>query len=167
MPRLPLHALTLALVLLGCPSSEDLTTTATATTQRPQELGSDDETAPPATPVARETALLSLVLSPDGKASFAAARRKPIAFPVSAAALRARTPGTGWALEVHHPQLAQPLRLPVSLGTPGKSSAPAMDPWQGGGTVLRAPWFGAETRYELLAVGEDGETRLAQVEVRE
>ncbi len=138
----------LLLALVAC--GAEPTTPAVATT--PKALAPGD--------VAAETALLSLVLDADG-ARFDAVVTRAIAYRGAAA----RAPGEqpDHALEVHF-GAREPLVLPLSLGHPTDVAGEASSVWAGGGTILRAPYFGAGTRYVL--VGERGAERLAEHEVR-
>lgn len=109
--------------------------------------------------LSRETVLLSLVLTPDGRASFDAVRRKPVSY------LGTRQPleGADHVLEIRHASLPRPIELPLVLGRPDEPEAPARHAWASGGTLVRAPSFGPGTRIAL----RDANGELAAVEVRE
>lgn len=108
-----------------------------------------------------QTALLSLVLDADG-ARFDHAATRPFAF----RRVAARVPGelSDHTLEVRYGP-REPVRLPLALGHPTDRSAGAQSAWAGGGTIVRAPYFGPGTRYVLL--GERGAEVLAELEVAE
>ncbi len=150
----------LGLVLLcACPQGRppDPPEVAAVTTgTRTQALSAEPEFS---RELSRETVLLSLVLTPDGRASFDAVRRKPVSY------LGTRQPleGADHTLEIRHASLARPIELPLVLGRPDEPEAPARHAWAAGGTVLRAPSFGPGTRIAL----RDANGELAAVEVRE
>lgn len=123
--------------------------------------------APP--PTADETALLSLVLPTEGAPYFDAARRRAIPFRLPRSSQASAAAPGDFVLSVKAPgQTDGPgVRLPVSLGSPGPRVSPAAPVWAGGGTLLRAPCFGAGTRYELLKPKPSGDAVVASVEVRE
>ncbi|MCB9646433.1 MAG: hypothetical protein H6730_07505 [Deltaproteobacteria bacterium] len=115
--------------------------------------------------LAAETALLSLVLTPDGKARFDAATRRPIAFAAPAEGGHAAH-AADHLLEILH-EGRPPVRIPVALGSALDPEDEARSPWAGGGTILRGPCFGPGTRYRLLSASAPDGHALAEIEVRE
>lgn len=154
--RLPV--LCCALLLAGCPESKTSSNDPPALAQASRSLD-EPRIEPGRKALSAETVLLSLVLSPDGQASFQAARRRPIAYLGSAVPVE----GADHFLEIRHEGLPAPLRLPLVLGRPGEPEGPARHAWAGGGAVLRAPSFGPGTRIALM----DQDRELAVTEVRE
>ena len=121
---------------------------------------------PPPGSLSAETALISLVLTAKGHARIDEVRRKPVAFRAPANA--APAPGeAGFVLQVDHERLERPIRLPVALGQPGPRRAEAVAAWEGEGTILRAPSFGAGTRFQVLMVDESGDHVVTSGQVNE
>lgn len=116
--------------------------------------------------ISGETALLSLVLSPDGKAHFDEAQRRPFPFRLRTREGTAELGATDYVIEVRHP--AHPVvNVPVHLGRSTDPVGEARSPWAGGGTILRAPCYGKNTHYALRRSADTGERALAEIEVME
>lgn len=96
------------------------------------------------------TALLSVTLTPDGRAELIDARIKPIPFRTRNVASHGH-----YALEVTARDRPT-TTLPLELGTPGDGAGDVVDVWTSGGTILRGPYFGAPTRYSLVRTHADG-----------
>jgi hypothetical protein len=114
--------------------------------------------------IAKQTALLVVGLQRDGNAHIDGVVIKDFAFkrrglPFRADALQqARDAGLDGALIVEID--GQPKRLyPVALGAPGELLH-GVDRWDGGSTILRAPYFGRQSVYKLYRIDRARPARL-------
>jgi hypothetical protein len=149
-----LRFLLLALTLVACaPNPPDPLTNSGSSPLRPGAISG-------------ETALLSLVLSADGKAQFDEVRRRPFPFTLRPSEERHTVGATDYLVEVRHESHAT-VEIPVHLGRSTDAVAEARSPWAGGGTILRAPCYGPKTRYALKRAGAAGERALTEIEVLE
>ena len=119
-------------------------------------------TAPRPGALAAETALLALVLSPDGTANFAEVQRRAISYsgPKSEPTHDAGDHVIEVSLE------GRPtLRIPLQLGSPKDRLLAARSAWAGGGTVVRAPCYGPGTRFALRSTEHPDARVLTEIEL--
>lgn len=172
MPSARLEVLLLAFAVSGCSNSA---VSREGTAQQSSAL-----TAPPRVAgdvAAQQTALLTLELRPDGSVAMTGVATKPIPFrgrrllPFDRERYQARasrdaqaTPEpASYVLLVQPPGPAtEPRVVSVELGARGEGGGDVVDRWRGSALLVRAPSFGAGTRYSLLREGLSGPTLLAE-----
>jgi len=81
--------------------------------------------------------------------------------PTDAPAHRFVPPATSDFLLIRHSSLQAPFVVILTLGHPGEGGGDVADRWQNGSVLLRAPYFGIGTQYELVRVERDKPLRLA------
>ncbi len=114
--------------------------------------------------IAAETALLSLILTPDGAARFAEVQRRPIAYSASKQTNNSSAGDHVVEVSVAGQVLA---RVPLRIGSARDPAGPAQSAWAGGATIVRAPSFGPETRFALRSTAHPDERILAEIGVEE
>lgn len=93
------------------------------------------------------TALLSLALYPDGTGRLLEGRVRPIPFTRYAAPHQAPRGDESWVLIAT--SAAGSAEIPLDLGSTQDPGGDVISQFRAGGTILRAPYFGARTRYVI------------------
>lgn len=135
--------------------------------------------------VAPQTALLTVLLHPDGRLEITGMAVKPVAYrgrhlvPFQpavhqvTASLPASPRSTGTALRnkavpspgptalvVRAPRGDQSFVVPVELGTPGEGGGDVADRWADSTVILRAPYLGEGTQFSVLRQTAQGPVEL-------
>lgn len=145
----------------------------------------DQPEGPQADIVTAQTALVTVLLHPDGRLEFTGLAVKPIAFrrrnlvpfepaahqvspspataPVSSGtAIRSRAAASRGptALVVRARHTEQPWVVSAELGGPGEGGGDVADRWANGTVILRAPYFGEGTQFSLVRETAEGPVEL-------
>lgn len=70
----------------------------------------------------------------------------------------------GFAIVVRHPSRAMPTIVPLDLGDPAEGGGDVVSRWQDGGGILRAPFLGEGSHYQIIRLHEAGAEILAEAE---
>lgn len=81
--------------------------------------------------------------------------------PTNAPEHRFVPPAASDFLVIRHGSLQAPFVVVLSLGHPGEGGGDVADRWQNGSVILRAPYFGTDTQYELVRAEQNKPMRLA------